>query len=247
MKIFKADLHVHTVLSPCGDLDMSPGNIIRMAKKQNLDIIGITDHNSTRHGPLIKEMGAREGLFVLTGAEVTTKEEVHCLTFFENTDALNEFQKYLKKWLPLIKNKPNWFGHQVVVDEFENILDEEPYLLISGINQSISEVRAKVRELNGLFIPAHINRPNNSIFSQLGFLPEGLEPDALEIDARTTRSDVLKKYSEYERFTLLKDSDSHNTSRIGAVYNQFLMKECSFEEIIMVLKRINGREVIYND
>jgi 3',5'-nucleoside bisphosphate phosphatase len=247
MKIFKADLHIHTVLSPCGELEMSPRRIVQMAKQKNLDIIGISDHNSTRHGNLIKKLGEQEGIFVLTGAEVTTREEVHCLTFFEYPETLEEFQLYIKKWLPPVKNKPSWFGYQVVVDESENILDEEPYLLISGLNQSITEVRNKVAELNGLFIPAHINRPNNSIFSQLGFLPEGLNPDAIEIDARTTRRDTLARHPELSKYTLLKDSDSHMLERIGAVYNQLSIEKPSFEEIRKALHRTNGREVIYND
>jgi 3',5'-nucleoside bisphosphate phosphatase len=247
MKIFNADLHIHTVLSPCGDLEMSPGKIVQMAVQKKLDVIGITDHNSTRHAILTRNIASKHGIFVMTGAEVTTREEVHCLTFFDNPDCLNEFQLYIKKWLPPVKNKPNWFGYQVVVDEKENIIDEEPYLLITGINQSITEVRQKVLELEGLFIPAHINRPNNSIFSQLGFIPVGLNPDAIEIDARFTRSNSILKHPELAHFTLLKDSDSHNLERIGAVYNQLMMEEASFEEIRKALHRIEGREVVYND
>jgi predicted metal-dependent phosphoesterase TrpH len=77
MKIFRADLHIHTVLSPCGDLGMSPANIISEAVQKGIDIIGITDHNTTRHCKLISRLAAEKGIFVMQGAEVTTKEEVH--------------------------------------------------------------------------------------------------------------------------------------------------------------------------
>ena len=83
MKKYRADLHIHTVLSPCGDLEMSPVNIVQKAKERSLNILGISDHNSTLHAPLIKKLAAKEGILVLMGAEVTTKEEVHCLCFFE--------------------------------------------------------------------------------------------------------------------------------------------------------------------
>jgi PHP family Zn ribbon phosphoesterase len=247
MKIYKADLHIHTVLSPCGDLEMSPAKIVRVAKQMKLDVIGITDHNSTRHCKLIQKLAASEGIFVLTGAEVTTKEEVHCLTFFETIELLDEFQHYLEKWLPSIKNKPNWFGYQVVVDQDENIIDEEKYLLISGINQSITEVRNKVADLNGIFIPAHVNRSHNGIFSQLGIMPAGLDPDAIEMDARSTRKDLLAMYPDQEIYTILKDSDSHQLERIGAVCNQFYMEKPSFNEVYKALHKVEGREVLKHD
>ncbi len=92
MKTYRADLHIHTLLSPCGDLSMTPANIVSEALRKKLDIIGITDHNSTRQAGLVGMLGAREGLFVLQGAEVSTREEVHCLVFFENPAELELFQ-----------------------------------------------------------------------------------------------------------------------------------------------------------
>jgi len=56
MKTYRADLHIHSVLSPCGDLDMSPVNIVEEASRKGLDIIGITDHNTTRHTGLVKRL-----------------------------------------------------------------------------------------------------------------------------------------------------------------------------------------------
>ena len=75
----RADLHIHTVLSPCGDLDMSPANIIGMALQKGLSLIGISDHNSTRQAPVIQQLGERQGLRVLCGTEINTAEEVHAL------------------------------------------------------------------------------------------------------------------------------------------------------------------------
>ena len=78
----RADLHIHTVLSPCGDLEMSPENILHFAQVQGLNMIGITDHNSTRQAPIIRDYGKTKGIFVLTGAEICSKEEVHALSGF---------------------------------------------------------------------------------------------------------------------------------------------------------------------
>jgi PHP family Zn ribbon phosphoesterase len=243
MKDFLADLHIHTTLSPCGDLDMHPAGIISRATAKGLDIIGITDHNTTRQCALISEMAARKGIYVLQGAEVTTREEVHCLTFFEKTDALLEFQAYLDTSLPDIQNVPEIFGDQVQTDENEMIVYEEPRLLLSALGRSLEEVSLKVRELGGLFIPAHIDRKKNSIYSQLGFLPEGLRADALEISLQSDPSLFAEEHPEIRRFTLLRSSDAHFPGMIGTGVTRFHIKEKSFAEITMAMRGEQGRRV----
>lgn len=243
MKNFRADLHIHTVLSPCGDLDMSPARIVSEAAQKGLDIIGITDHNTTRHCTLISKLAAEKGIFVLQGAEVTTKEEVHCLTFFENTDALNRFQEYLDDNLPDLMNNPAIFGEQVQVDENETIIYEEKRLLVNAISVSLEEIEVFVHNLNGLFIPAHIDRKKNSIYSQLGFLPLNLRADALEISRAYSPEQFLKIHPESGEFQLLTNSDAHVPENIGKAENLFFIESPSFNEIKLALKKIDGRKV----
>lgn len=241
MKNFRADLHIHSVLSPCGDLEMSPVNIIKKAVEQKLDIIGITDHNSTLHGPLLRKLGLENNLLVLTGAEVTTREEVHCLTFFENDEMLGKFQDYLDKNLPFIKNKPSVFGYQVVVDREDNILKEIQPLLITGINQSINEVERKVHDLGGIFIPAHVNKKVNSILANLGFLPSDLNADGFEVSGHVP--DFLLNHPEFSGKTILKNSDAHQLEFIGKNHNIFEIEQSNFEEIKMALHGLKNRRV----
>jgi len=148
--IFRADLHIHTVLSPCGDLEMSPINIVNKAKDRGLDIIGVTDHNSTLHGALVRKLAEEKGIYTLTGVEVTSREEVHCLAFFENDLLLEEFQQYIDKAIMRIPNNVEKFGYQVVVDEDEQIIEQVEHLLIVSINRSIEEIEQKVHELGGI-------------------------------------------------------------------------------------------------
>lgn len=129
----RADLHIHTVLSPCGDLDMSPANIIGMALQKGLSLIGISDHNSTRQAPVIQQLGEQQGLRVLCGTEVNTAEEVHALAYFPTLERLTAFQHFLDLHLPDIKNNPDKFGYQVVVDAEEQITYEEERLLITAL------------------------------------------------------------------------------------------------------------------
>jgi len=243
MNKYRADLHIHTVLSPCGGLEMSPVKIIEKAREKGLDIIGITDHNSTRHCKLTSKLAEPEGLFILKGAEVTTREEVHCLTFFENDDQLKDFQAYLEKHLPPIPNNTEKFGYQVVVDEDEQIIDEIEFLLISAIDQSIEQVEQKVHSLGGIFIPAHIDRPSYSIISQLGFIPADLPIDGIEISANCKVEAVTAFLGKHKDKAIIRDSDAHYEDQIGKAITTFEMKHRSFQEIKLALKGIDGRKV----
>lgn len=244
MRIFRADLHIHTLLSPCGDLEMSPVNIISEAVRTKLDIIGITDHNSTRQSGLVKRFGKEKGIFVMQGAEVTTKEEVHCLAFFENSDTLDQFQKYLDSSLPDVLNDPIIFGDQVVVDENEDIVFTEKRLLTNATSISIKDLEIFVHGLNGIFIPAHIDRLKNSVYSQLGFLPDDLNADALEISARTSPVKFAQSHPDVNPYTLITDSDAHYPGSIGTVFNNFEIESPSFEEIRLALAAKEGRRLV---
>lgn len=229
MAFIRADLHIHTFLSPCGDIDMTPRNIVRMAKEKKLDLIAITDHNSTLQAPEVQRVGEKEGLAVLCGAEITTKEEVHCLALVETETQRVELQEYLEKYLPPIPNDPDFFGYQFWVDEEENVLGEVPHLLISAIEQNIDQVEAFVHSIGGLFIPAHIERPRNSLFSQLGFVPPGLKADALELSRHTNPDDFIKKNPYLKLFKIIQSSDAHYIQHIGSVYTEFTMEKPCFE------------------
>jgi len=243
MRWFKADLHVHTVLSPCGDLDMSPLNIIRQAVAKKLEIIAITDHNSTRHCELTRRMGEKNGITVIAGAELSTMEEIHCLAFFETTDQAGEFQRYIDANLTVIPNNPHVFGHQFIVDEKENIIAEEERLLVAALQTGIEDVEKEVHRLNGLFVPAHINRMHNGIYSQLGFLPGDLRIDALEVARMADYEAFLQKHPETGNYPLFCSSDAHCLEQIGASITEFYMERPDFNEIRRTLRDNTRRKM----
>lgn len=243
MKSFRTDLHIHTVLSPCGDLEMSPARIVSLAIKHGLDIIGITDHNSTKQCELVWKLGKRLGLTVIPGCEMTSREEVHCLGLFEDFDALNEFQDFLDLHLTIIPNKPSLFGYQAVVDEDDYILEEQANYLGASLDVSVEEVEQKVHELSGIFIPAHIDRPRNSLYSQLGFFPPELKVDALQISKFANEKIVREKFNINPEITLVKFSDAHYPEDLGKTYTIFEMEEPTFTEIRKALLRKDGRSV----
>ncbi|MBN1789528.1 MAG: PHP domain-containing protein [Bacteroidales bacterium] len=243
MRWFRADLHIHTVLSPCGGLDMSPINIIHQAARKKLDIIAISDHNSTRHCRITQQIGEKYGISVIAGAELNTKEEIHCLAFFEDIEKADLFQQIIDQNLVSIPNKPEIFGYQLMVDEEENIIGEETRLLVSSLQMGIDELSLCVNQLGGLFVPAHINRLHNGIYSQLGFMPSGLMADALEITPRPGYEDFLKEHPETAGFCLITNSDAHTLNQIGETLTEFYIERPDFNEIRQALRNENDRKV----
>lgn len=243
MKTYKADLHIHTVLSPCGDLDMSPRNIVEYSKAQGLQLIAITDHNSTLHGPLVRRLAEPYGIAVLFGAEVTSKEEAHCLCLFDYEDQRAEFQLFIDSNLPNFPNDPNRFGYQVVVDENDEIIDEIEPLLISALKVGVNEIEKKVHDLGGLFIPAHVDRPVFSLIGQLGFIPLDLNFDALEIFRNTKPAKFTEKHSYLKNPVLIKNSDSHYTNQIGCTFTNYLINEPTCSELLLAFRGEDGRQI----
>jgi PHP family Zn ribbon phosphoesterase len=244
MTIYRADLHIHTVLSPCGDLEMSPVNIVERAAQMGLDIIAITDHNHTAHNRLTREIGKEKGIYVVYGAEVNTREEVHCLAFFDTDIQLEAFQQYLEVQLPVMAHDPALFGEQVIVDREELILKEITHSLYPGLRHGITEVASKVHDLGGLFVPAHVDRQMNGLYSQLGFFPPELQADAVEISRKTKRSEICEIHRELNKFQLLQSSDAHFLADIGRCISRLEMAECSFSELSKALKGQDGRRVL---
>lgn len=232
----KADFHVHTVLSPCGDIEMTPAFIISRAKECGLSIVGITDHNSTLEAVEVKKSGDLNGVFILTGAEVTTSEEIHLLVYVDGNKNLKLLQDYLERKIIKIKNRPEFFGYQLVVDEFENVLQEVDYLLINALSDGITQVEQFVHSLGGIVIPAHINKNSNSLLSQLGFIPSDSAFDALEV----IKTDEMVLFNGIETntsgFRTIVSSDAHYRESFGEVFTLLDIEgTITFEKIKLAL------------
>ena len=243
MQKFRADLHIHTVLSPCADLEMAPRKIVEQAREAGLHIIGITDHNSTLNAKVIRDLAREKGILALTGVEITTKEEVHCLAFFEDDEKLDKFQQYIEQNITRIPNPDGHFGYQPVVDKDEKVLEMVPYYLTSALKKGISSVQKYVYELGGIFIPAHVNRPLNGLFSHLGFVPKDLEFDAMGITGKTSEKHARKHYDLGDEISLIYNSDAHFLEQIGTRYSVFHLHELSFSEVKRALNQQDRRFV----
>lgn len=241
LKEFKVDLHIHTCLSPCADLTMLPTAIVKQAKNQNLDIIGICDHNSAENAAAVKKAGEREGLQVLEGIEITSCEEAHIMGFFSDNSCLQKIQKTIYENLSG-KNDENAFGEQIVVDEYDSAIDSIDRLLIGATGLSVNEIVKLIHSLGGLAIASHIDRETFSIISQLGFIPERLKLDALELSPNYK----ICKTESYKHmgYPLVTFSDAHFLSDIGKTFTTFIMNTASFSELRMALNGVEARKII---
>ncbi len=172
---------MHSCLSPCGDQLMTPNNIVRMAQLKGLDMIAVSDHNTAMHLGAIEKVAREVGIGLLPAMELTTREEVHLLAYFEQVEAAREFSRKIYEHLPPIKNRPEFFGPQVELNEEDEPVREEERLLISALDLGIDQLTEEIRAAGGLAVPAHVNRGNNGILNALGFIPPGAGYAVLEV------------------------------------------------------------------
>lgn len=200
---------------------MSPKKIVKRAKEIGLNLISITDHNSIDNSIVTKNLAEKNGIHYLFGMEVQTIEEVHVLTYFDNFEDLYKVWKIVYERLPDVKNNPEIFGDQVIVDEEENIIRFEEKLLINSTNLSFKELYRIVKENSGLFIPAHIDSESYSVISQLGFIPEDLDIKFVEISYLVDKGSFLLVHPDYSKYKFVSFSDSHYITDIGRSFTIF--------------------------
>ena len=272
LKQFKADLHIHTCLSPCAELQMAPSSIVKTASEKRLNIIAITDHNSAENVIAATKAAESTGLTVLAGMEVTTNEEVHILAIFDNIEDVLKLQDVVYDNLLHIENNspdliipphpclpdrqaPLTEGgwdlkggtegfNQVVVNEKNEVLSFNNRLLIAATQLTAYSVVDTIHSLGGLAIASHIDREVFGIISHLGFIPLDLKLDALEISPNTSLEKAKEIFKEYSHIPWITSSDAHHLNDIGSVSTGLLMHDSTFEELCMAIKGVDGRKVI---
>jgi len=244
LRCLRADLHIHTCLSPCGDLTMSPYRIVKRTRAMKLDILGICDHNSAENIQATINASSDENITVLAGMEVTTAEEVHIIALFDETREVLGLQKQVYEHLPPGVNKEALFGPQIIVNELDEVVGYNKRLLITATSITLKELVEQIHDMGGLAIASHVDRETYGIIGQLGFIPDDLELDALEISPHMTRSDALARFPEIKKFPLVAASDAHHLEDIGKATTSFLLEAPTIDEIRKALRNQLGRRII---
>lgn len=203
------DLHIHSALSPCGDNDMTPNNIVNMALLKGLDVIALTDHNSAKNCPAFCAAARAAGITALCGMELNTAEEIHAVCLFPTLEAAMAFDAYVYEHLPPFENDAAIFGEQRFLDAEDNVLGHEPRLLINATDISIMDAPALVASYGGVCFPAHIDRASYSILSSLGMVPPECGFTAYEIKDAARTPELLPLLPNAAEAVLVHNSDAH--------------------------------------
>jgi PHP family Zn ribbon phosphoesterase len=236
MKRFVADLHIHTCLSPCAELDMTPLRIIDAAAKKGLDVIAISDHNSAENAGIAMKIAHEKGIKVLPAMEVTSYEEAHVLAIFDSMEKVTGMQEIVYKNLPDGIKDERMGGYQVVVNEKDEVLGFNKRILFGATGLSLNDIVDTIHSFGGIAVASHIDREIFSVISQLGFIPDDIAFDALEISYNTRKERAESVFGAYKSIPWITSSDAHHLGDIGMRTTSFFLEELSFEEIKMAFK-----------
>jgi len=243
LKTFNCDFHIHTCLSPCADLDMHPQALVGKILEAKLDVVAICDHNSSENVPFVMNAARGKNLNVLAGMEVTTSEEVHILAIFDSLHNLARLQEMVYQHLTG-ENDEDLFGVQAIVNEIGEVEGLNNKLLIGATDLSLDKLISLIHEFDGLAIAAHIDRESFSVLSQLGFIDENIQFDALEVTPLTGIEKAKVKYPELSNYSFITSSDAHFLKDIGKTRTKIMLQEISVAELKMAFAGQNGRSVL---
>jgi len=243
LKTFNCDFHIHTCLSPCADLDMHPQALVGKILEAKLDVVAICDHNSSENVPFVMNAARGKNLNVLAGMEVTTSEEVHILAIFDSLYNLARLQDLIYQHLSG-ENDEDRFGVQAIVNEIGEVEGLNNKLLIGATDLSLDKLISLIHEFGGLAIAAHIDRESFSVLSQLGFIDENIQFDALEVTPLTGIEKAKVKYPELSNYSFITSSDAHFLKDIGKARTKIMLQEISVAELKMAFAGQAGRRVL---
>jgi PHP family Zn ribbon phosphoesterase len=246
LRAFRCDLHIHTCLSPCADLDMYPRALIEKSITEKLDVIAVCDHNASENVEYVISLAKGRPITVLPGMEVSSLEEVHVLALFDDLRNLLKLQATVYEHLPG-KNREDIFGPQVIVNDRDEVEGMNERLLIGATALPLHDIINQIHAFGGLAVASHIDRPSYSILSQLGFIDPETLFDALEISAATGIKEARRQYPELSDHAFIKSSDAHSIGDIGRGFSTMILQTANIHELKLAFEKREGRHIVEGD
>ncbi len=226
------DFHLHSCLSPCGDNDMTPYNLVNMAKILGMDTIALTDHNTAQNCRAAIKVGEEIGLTVIPGMELCTSEEVHVVCLFDDVVNAEAFTDYVLSTVPPVKNRADIFGEQLIMDEGDGIIGTQDLLLTTASGISIEKAVQIVGEYGGICYPAHIDRSSYSVISNLGMITPEMGFKAVEMTAQADQNEFKGRYPIIKDMPVIVSSDAHYLENMKEAENTINVSENSVKAIV---------------
>ena len=241
MDIFNADLHIHSPHSIGVSKSLSLDTMVETCRKKGLHILGTgdvlqPDWLKYLENNLEKNKDGAycyKDIYFILQTEIEDQESVHEVVFFKDFDMVRNIQKKLD---PYSKNILDQWGGR------------------PRVNLSPAELTDILSDEGALIGPAHAFTPFKAIFRQKKF--ETLKDcyqDAtkkiffieLGLSANTDLADRLECLKEV---TFLSNSDAHSQDprSLGREFNRFDIDNPSFEEILLAIRRRDGRKISLN-
>jgi len=197
-------------LSPCADDLMTPNNILNMSMLKELDIVSITDHNSTKQLPVFEQLIDSYDMLFIPGCEVTVLEGFDVLCLFKTFHDAYAFGDILEDhlidhWGPYTKE------NQIITDVYDLSIDTFDKSL-QATDIPYKELVNIVRKYEGILILAHIDRTSQSPLTH--FRLENIEFDGLGIQ-KHFKDEYLSKNEYLNDYNLFISSDSHSLLSIS--------------------------------
>lgn len=230
------DFHIHSCLSPCGDEDMTPANIVGMAAIKGLDVIAVTDHNSCKNCPAVLAAAEEYGILALPGMEINTSEEIHAVCLFSTLAAAMAFDGLVYEKLQYVENRPEIFGKQQIYNEQDEVCGEVPGLLINAVDISFEYLWDLVMRFDGVMFPAHIDKQANGLLGVLGCIPPNSSFGTVELKNLETFHQLKKQHPMLEHYQIISNSDAHDLGDIREPELTITVKERSRKGVIEALR-----------
>lgn len=232
MNNYSYDLHTHSCLSPCGDNDMTPNNMVMMAGLAGCDILAITDHNTCKNAPALMKAGQEQGLLVIPGMELCVSEEAHIVCLFETLKGAMAFDEYIYRHMPHVKNKSEIFGEQRICNEKDQIIGMEENLLLIAASVTSWDIVELAAEYGGVAFPAHVDRDSFSLLTSLGAIPRENGFTAAEITYNCDVGGILQKEPYLDELLILQNSDAHYLEVLAGEKKTMELPEKSIKAVL---------------
>jgi PHP family Zn ribbon phosphoesterase len=246
LKPYRADLHIHTALSPCASDEMTPPAIVRAALEAGLDMIAVSDHNTAGNVAAVQQAAEAAGgsLTVLSGMEITSVEEVHVLALFPDLASAEGVSARLRDLLPTADaGYYVFFGEQPLLDAEGATTGAEAAALSGAAPLDLNETVKLLHDAGGLAVAAHVDRKAFSVFSQLGFFTGDAGFDAIEVSRHLASDSPRLDGLALLGLPLTRSSDSHFLEEIGTVGTELRLAEATFAELALAFAGAEDRSV----